>query len=769
MEQQSYRPRFSVPDALVAILILMVLLALSLPAIQAARERARVMQCSNNLTSIVFGLQNYHDTYRAFPAGAMHTGRKHESERMGPSWWYGLLPFREHRDAFDRINATQRAGYSTSSVPFNAHSINDTCDNLLSNLKPTYMRCPSSPLPIMERPDGPIALPTYVGISGGCDISERSGDYDAEGSFPLLNGPSSARLYVNYSKGFAPHDGIMTTSGMLPPCQYTNIASCSDGTSNTIIVGEQSDWLRDADSDNSAKFHGDAGWDTNGTAGTGPKDGGGFLSGTAVSTRIPRVQPPGTAPEPWGVDCYNVTTVRYRLNAKHVLGTNPHPGCSEDHGANNPLQSAHPGGALVGFVDGSVLPLSEDVDLAVLLRLAIREDGQNVGDLPRITSEDARHPATDAIVGEAPTDTTIEKAALDFIRAFSLDRDARKALTFFDAAAEHDNSGKGSAVEVARHMVYDLPPLGVLSVSEIRFFRKTSLESVRKRFRLAKFDDIESRIGNGLGCLVGFTFKLPSKAQRSVYFAYVFQKQAEEIKIVFSTLVEMPDDAEESDAHASRHLLVPIEFEIARARKMVETLEPEITKRKRDIALDELKLAELKKHIKEDEKRLAQRWSDIKRMRDDLARGDNTYVYAGGTYTAKQVETDLTGKFDRFATGEATHRQNRKVLGIREKGLAVAQEKLKSLIAAKRQLEVEVESLEARLKMVEAAKARGERNVENIQLSKIRQLLSDIEAGVKKDTKSVDTDDLLFGELQVDEPAENTTILERIAEYEKKK
>ena len=77
-----------------------------------------------------------------------------------------------------------------------------------------------------------------------------------------------------------------------------------------------------------------------------------------------------------------MTTVRYRLGLKQVLGASPLPGCSEDHGANNPLQSAHPGGAYVAMADGSVLALSEKVDLAVLLRLAIRDDGQQVGDVP---------------------------------------------------------------------------------------------------------------------------------------------------------------------------------------------------------------------------------------------------------------------------------------------------------------------------------------------------------------------------------------------------
>ena len=56
----------------------------------------------------------------------------------------------------------------------------------------------------------------------------------------------------------------------------------------------------------------------------------------------------------------------------------PAPGCGEIMGLNNPLQAAHPGGLLVAFVDGSVQFISGTTDLAVLLRIAIRDDGQTV-------------------------------------------------------------------------------------------------------------------------------------------------------------------------------------------------------------------------------------------------------------------------------------------------------------------------------------------------------------------------------------------------------
>ena len=211
---------------------------------------------------------------------------------------------------------------------------------------------------------------------------------------------------------------------------------------------------------------------------------------------------------------------------------------------------------------------------------------------------------------------------------------------------------------------------------------------------------------------------------------------------------------------------VPIQFELERARKMIASLNPEISKHKREIAREELEITKLGERLKQDEQKLTKRWSDIQRLRDDLSRGDSTYVYANGSFTTKEVETDLGYKFDRYTGSENIVEQNRKVLEIRGKALSAAQEKLTALIAAKQKLELQVESLQAKLKMVEVAQTASELNIDDSQLSRTRELLADIEARIDVDAQMVNADDLVFGEIQLDEPTENTSILERIAEYE---
>lgn len=385
---------FTLVELLVVIAIIGILVALLLPAIQAAREAARRTQCNNNLKNIGLGLQNYHDTYKTFPMGAMHSGiRGTSTTYIGPSWQFGILPFMEQRNIYDKIANLLRSGSAAASVAFSPNGVNQNVTGQpLYKLVPDYMRCPSSPLPVMIDQTGSICLPTYVGIAGGVDIV-TSGSTNGATLFPqpsLWGSPTTTRSYNNRAMGTL-GTAIITNSGMLPVAQHVGMQGCTDGTSNTMIVGEQSDWLRHVDRNNSTKYHGDPGWNGAATVGsnTGTDQWGGWLSGTdQVVSQPENGGSPGyaftAAPTGWATPkIFNVTVVRYKPHLKEIIGTSTAvttaaPGVSEIRGLNNPLQAAHPGGLLVAFVDGSVQFISGTTDLAVLLRIAIRDDGQTV-------------------------------------------------------------------------------------------------------------------------------------------------------------------------------------------------------------------------------------------------------------------------------------------------------------------------------------------------------------------------------------------------------
>lgn len=108
------RRAFTLVELLVVIAIIGILVALLLPAVQAAREAARRMQCQNNLKQLGLALHNYHDTYKRLPSLAQGTNQAAVPERDSNYGMLGgivhMLPFVEQTPLYDQFGTAQ-AGY----------------------------------------------------------------------------------------------------------------------------------------------------------------------------------------------------------------------------------------------------------------------------------------------------------------------------------------------------------------------------------------------------------------------------------------------------------------------------------------------------------------------------------------------------------------------------------------------------------------------------------------------------------------------------------
>ncbi|MDR1959835.1 MAG: DUF1559 domain-containing protein [Planctomycetaceae bacterium] len=211
---------FTLVELLVVIAIIGILIALLLPAVQAAREAARRMQCTNNLKQIGIGLHNYHDTHKVLPPGAIVLPQvlKNLTSGNGAHGWGTLtliLPYVEQAALFEQIGGgrlTLEEAYADENIrPLLRSKIN------------SYV-CPS---------DAEYSDPNDL-------IS------------PLPDGHGFGRTNYIAIRGFFSYGGIGTTgtaetpiknvsinTGIFPANVRYNFASITDGLSNTFAFGER--------------------------------------------------------------------------------------------------------------------------------------------------------------------------------------------------------------------------------------------------------------------------------------------------------------------------------------------------------------------------------------------------------------------------------------------------------------------------------------------------------------------------------------------------
>lgn len=209
---------------------------------------------------------------------------------------------------------------------------------------------------------------------------------------------------------------------------------------------------------------------------------------------------------------------------------------------------------------------------------------------------------------------------------------------------------------------------------------------------------------------------------------------------------------------------VPIDWEIKRARQMIEDLKPEIANNLQVVAREEVGVQRLAAEIKAKETLLAKSRNDIMRLKGDLESGSVRFVYAGRTYSGDQVKEDLSNRFKQFQVHEETTNKLNQVLAAREKNLDAARRKLDGMLAAKRELEVEVENLQARVTMVEVAQTNSPVSIDDSHLSSTRQLLDEIRTRIDVAERMVASEGALEGTIQLDEPT-SPKLLEEIADY----
>ena len=312
------REAFTLVELLVVIAIIGILIALLLPAVQAAREAARRSQCANNIKQLCLSLHTYCDVYRMLPInygnpavagidwGDARTSQAH-------SWMQCILPYVEQQPLYDMI----RFGEPLS------HPNNEAVSLTVVD---TFL-CPS------DQNDGGI-MDGRANLPGGGPDRRAVNNYKAVAGGNWAWGDAICHhtwvkaRWPNDTNGLDRGDGIICRNYDNQVRNYTELAHITDGTSNTFAVGEAV-----------PKWCNHTWW--------------WWFNGCTATCGVP----------------LNYVSDRIRANPSETLDTN-----LWDWPNNYSFMSRHPGGGNFGVCDGSVTFISETIDLMTYRHLA------NIGD-----------------------------------------------------------------------------------------------------------------------------------------------------------------------------------------------------------------------------------------------------------------------------------------------------------------------------------------------------------------------------------------------------
>jgi len=225
------RRGFTLVELLVVIAIIGVLVGLLLPAVQAAREAARRMQCGNNMKQIGLGLHNYHSSYQMFPAGQGGTtgpGNELNNSNRLNCMLVGILPFIEQQPLWEQISNPFTAGGFTFSpmgpVPArdDARAVGGGAVYRPWATQVNTYRCPSDPIVFGGQGQ------TNYGSCFGDGIRMVGGYFDrGEANVPNDMGAKRGMFRT-----------LRTLAGINSNTSQSRFRDVLDGTSNTVMIGE---------------------------------------------------------------------------------------------------------------------------------------------------------------------------------------------------------------------------------------------------------------------------------------------------------------------------------------------------------------------------------------------------------------------------------------------------------------------------------------------------------------------------------------------------
>jgi len=320
---------FTLVELLVVIAIIGILIALLLPAVQAAREAGRRSQCANHLKQYGLGIHSYHSASKVFPINA---GGPMGNALPRLTWQVRILPYMEQGDVYNKIDFT-----------IDMRRLFVAPGTILWAVSPPYTHCPTDDFPHVINPPTPTT--TATNARAQCNYGGSLGSQNVDGT--ALTSCHPFKVFEQKTVRFGQTLDKNQVSGIFAfGAVAISTADVRDGTSNTLMVGEVLPGCQ---------------WNNDNQSGTWINSWGNLFSiGGGVSTITPM---------------NDMTTC---VGSNRIRDPRCNPASGETMQYAYGFKSKHPDGAQFTMADGSVRFINQAIDHMTFQFIGGRADGRVV-------------------------------------------------------------------------------------------------------------------------------------------------------------------------------------------------------------------------------------------------------------------------------------------------------------------------------------------------------------------------------------------------------
>ena len=208
---------------------------------------------------------------------------------------------------------------------------------------------------------------------------------------------------------------------------------------------------------------------------------------------------------------------------------------------------------------------------------------------------------------------------------------------------------------------------------------------------------------------------------------------------------------------------VPLEFEIKRAKDMLTGIEPEISKSKRMVVEQAVEIEELERKIGQRADNAADHRAAVMSRNEQLKSGQTTFLISDKSYSAEQLTEDLKRRFETLKQIQATLDQEQKVLVFKRTSMEANRKKLENMVVARKDLALQLETLQARLDTVRAAEDMKQISVDDSEFNRVRDLVGQLDKHIKVRERVADAESLPSeGLIPVTDKAGTKTVVDEV-------